>query len=509
MGHGLIMKLKLDYIIILSDWNSIMKVFVDDSPTGYGKTDRAIQRITQNELKIVFVTERTESYTELYLRIKESVKSHGKKPVIKHISSETQNRGGSVSTEIASLPLTHFDTRHIIVLITHAALLKSDFSDFAGWQIVIDEVPRFFDFSEHNTHLDEAFFLKNYRLEEVNDAWHAVKLTDYGKKLSVADVSSDDSHNHLTVFHTRVIQASQPDKKRFVMCNLPSWESMTERKVKWCWTSSFSMTQLAPFDRIELLGNRFQDDVGSEVTQFFDGDGVEWVNLPPLDKVRHFHPRNVHIGYFSDRCSSRHLFDTERGQAALTKIGLFLRENLPEGNSIWSANDPAGKNRTPRDLLNLPASDWVSPRQAGTNKYSKLSHAAIIYSAKPCPNVRSFLNAVDINPETWTKSTEYETILQFATRTSVRDPNNASDVIIWVFDRQQANYLKDYFDTLPHVTAKLKSADIALGLLPKSKGGRPRIQRTPQEQAAYEANRRQKDMVRKRSERMKRAKAIA
>ena len=113
--------------------------------------------------------------------------------------------------------------------------------------------------------------------------------------------------------------------------------------------------------------------------------------------------------------------------------------------------------------------------------------------------------AFGIDPEEWTRSIEYEAILQFVTRTSVRDPGNATTVKLWVFDRRQAEYLKDYFDGLAHVTATVSCAGLELNLAPKRGGGRPAIVRSPVEQAEYEANRRKIDAARKRKVRSKAA----
>ncbi|EJU12875.1 hypothetical protein LH128_11608 [Sphingomonas sp. LH128] len=130
-----------------------------------------------------------------------------------------------------------------------------------------------------------------------------------------------------------------------------------------------------------------------------------------------------------------------------------------------------------------------------------VSHAAAIYSAKPSSNLRGLLTALHLDPVIWTRSVEFETILQFVTRTSVRDPANRTPVHLWVFNRAQAAYLKDYFDTLPYVAATMRHVPLGVGLLPAAQGGRPVIVLTPEEQERRKANRRKLDAERKRRKR--------
>jgi hypothetical protein len=483
-----------------------MKVYYDESPAGAGKTTRAISSLCRQSCKALLITERKKSFEELDKAISHSAAVWGTEPVIRHVHGDSDIRGGSVAKEIECLPERYAVCGHIIVIATHAALLRSDFSDFFGWRIVIDEVPGFLDFEEKQTHLDSDFFERHYALEQVIGRWHSVTLTEAGRAISAADIRADNSHAHLSNFHARVLEASRPDAKRVVLSNLADWKDMCDRKVQWCWASVFSLRELAAFDRVEMLGNRFRSDIGSILTQWLEIEDVEWEALPSLSCARRVAHRPVTIHYFSDRPSSKSLFATPAGQAALKKIGEHLAGALSPTQSIWTANQTADFGfPSPRALLALPENDYLSPRQAGTNRHQMVSHAAAIYSAKASANLRSLLLALGIDPQAWTQSVEFETILQFVTRTSVRDPSNASPVELWVFDRDQALYLKDYFDGLSHVTATVVRASVVLDLAPQSKGGRPPKVRTPAEHAAWEADRRTRDAARKRRQRQAKA----
>lgn len=171
-----------------------MRIYYDDSPTGSGKTRRQIDYITSKDCRVLFIVERIDRFEELRREIDMRAAINGTKPWIRTISSQSGNRSNSVARKIEALPSDYPDHRHVIVLATHAAMLSSDFSDFAGWEIIIDEVPSFLDFEQKTTHLDQAFFDQYYSLTPLLDGWSIVEATEAGEELTPASVRADDSH---------------------------------------------------------------------------------------------------------------------------------------------------------------------------------------------------------------------------------------------------------------------------------------------------------------------------
>ncbi len=469
-----------------------MKVYVDQSPAGAGKTERAIHRIVATISKTIFVTERKESFAEIRGRIDQKKQNLGiPSLVVRDLHGDQNNVGNSVSKEIENLPALYENIDHVVVIITHAALLRSNFSSFHGWRITIDEVPRFLDFEEKRTTLDAAYFEANYELSTISKTWSAITATPAGAKLSVADVLSDQSHSHLSVFHSRVLEADRLQSDRHVLCNLSSWKQMTSRKVQWCWASVFSLNELTVFKRVELLGNRYMADIGGRLSRFLY-DGVEWIDISPKQHTFSSRSRAVHIQYFSEyRRASRTLFESNEGQAMLKSIGKHIAMAQGEDDFIWSGNEHSVK---PQLLLD-PAK-YLLPKQAGTNRYRHVSNAAIMYAAKPCANLRSLLIACGTEPEGWTESVESETILQFVTRTSVRNPSDTSTVSLWVFDKWQAEYLYKYFENLPYTEPLLQCAQIDFEIPQQNKLGRPPVHRTPEEQEQFLLMKKEKDAAR-------------
>lgn len=482
-----------------------MKVYYDQSPAGAGKTGRQIDEITKEPCKVLFVTERIESFHELEMRINAQAARNVSIPIIDTVHSDGSERLGSVSRQIEALPDRHRRHDHVVVLATHAGMMMSDLSNFAGWQIIVDEVPQFLDFEQKCTNLDALFFQRHYDLQHLHGSWSCVTANAHGLAVTPAQLRACQSHDHLVKFHERVLEASRDDSPRRVLCNLTDWKMMADEGVQWCWASTFSLWELAAFDKVTLLGNRFRADIGSKISEALTVEPIEWIELPKLTAMSGFMARNVHIKYFSeDRTSSKSYFTSDGGQTTLREIGNLLAHELKDKEHIWTANEPDEEEITPRGALEtggMIPGKYVSPRQAGTNNYRHIDHAAIIYSAKASPSLVSLLNVLGIDKSAWEQSVEHETILQFVTRTSVRTEGSMSPAHLWVFDRAQALYLKHYFDSLPYVSGTIELVTDAPVIPATGKLGRKKVVRSPEEKAEYDREKRARDAARKRKAR--------
>jgi hypothetical protein len=90
----------------------------------------------------------------------------------------------------------------------------------------------------------------------------------------------------------------------------------------------------------------------------------------------------------------------------------------------------------------------------------------------------------------------------------VRDKDNSSPVHLWVFDRDQALYLKEHFDSLDYVSATMQLVADGPLIPAHSKRGPKSAVRTPEEQAEFVAAKRRKDAERKRLSRAKKKQAM-
>jgi hypothetical protein len=456
-----------------------MNILVNQSPPGSGKTFLEIARVAGIKARYAIAAERVDMIEELANKIRAEAQKRGTSVTVVTITASSSLRGSSVRQAVQALP-SQYPDGHVVAIFSHAALLMSDFSDFDGWHLICDETPSVLDIQDLWTMMDAAFFETHYTLTPTDSAeWFTVGLTEAGAAMDCAQLASDDSHEHLRTFHRRVLEASLPSNDREVICNLAAWSDMETLNMKWAWGSLFSPSQLAPFASVTFLANRFLHSLSAKLMAKAD-PSIEWIERSPL-RTREFTHRPVTISYFSNRRASKYLFDRVEGQDNLRKIAAYLTRSADTSSLIWSCNDALMEHLSPV----MPGRP-LRPRQAGSNAYATYTEAAMIYSAKPSPNVSALIRHLKVDRADWVASNEHEAILQFVTRTSVRDDQCGSPVRLYVYEKAQADFLQNYFDTLPHVTATTEYVDLGIYDAEQTRGRKKRIM-TPEEAAEWKA----------------------
>ena len=469
-----------------------MIVAVDESPVGSGKTEKQIRRAVTIPAKYLFVVERLESMTELAQRIAPLIGNHP--VIIELIRGDEMARGLSVRQAVEALP-DQYQAGHVIAICTHAAMMMSELSRFSGWHIIIDEVPSVLVLDEKQSKLDAHFFERNYKLENVQGEWSRVTMTDAGFEIDGSDLQQDDSHRHLRVFHQRVRDASLTNG-RPVLCNLSAWSDVEREGVTWTWWSLFSITQLSAFASINFLGNNFRQSIAAKLMEAWEPE-LEWKPFSTVGS-RPLQSKTATIRYYSNERASLTFFRSDLGKANLKKIASFIA-SASKGNFIWTANTDVVE--TIGDCFRNGTR--LTPRQSGSGKFQHFDNAAIFFAAKPNPNVRSILSAVGVKDDDWIASNEHETILQFVTRTSIRDVASNAAVVIDVFSEDQATYLKSFFDDQPHISATVEYVDLDLEKRVLKTAGRPKF--SPQEAKNAEIERKRLHALRSKAYRARMA----
>lgn len=134
------------------------------------------------------------------------------------ISSRTHRR--SVRRALAEAPGLHADRGHVVVACTHAALTTTDLSGFAGWTLLIDEVPDVVACDTWKTGGALALFRDNYRLvpQPGGGRWHRVSVKADAPGPGM--IAGDDLVGGLAAFHRRALSRSG------VYVDLADWEEM-------------------------------------------------------------------------------------------------------------------------------------------------------------------------------------------------------------------------------------------------------------------------------------------
>lgn len=488
-----------------------MKIDYISAPCGAGKSFHTAKRILACPGHYVIVRDRIEAIDE-YIRGLEQLNDRGV-PVVKIVSRQRE----PVRHEIESVPDRFGSLPHVIVIITHRALLKCDFSHFVGWHIVIDETPAVIDQQALASKRSADFFARHYQLTPTGkEEWSSVTLTRQGWSATAADIEGDELAKSMRVFHERVTGASDAPaadnlpvhilrrletgaNKRAVLANLTDWTEMEDGR-RWTWWSLWSPKALEAFETVIFLGNGFEHSMSFQLMRTLHPE-IEWRSVA-MNASRAFKRRSVTIRYFARaHTASANLFAQAKGESYLRAIVEHLQSCGGDNqDQIWMTNDA-----TVAALSGMPGAR-LQPMQAGSNAYADRHQATAIYSAKPAPEVRLIMDLLAIDPDVWTASNEYETILQFMTRTSLRDPDSTSPVHLTVYDEKQAQYLALYLNAQPYCDVDLMPVD--LGFMDRAHvGGRPKkpVLSVEEAEAKATARRKQNAEAARRSRERKRA----
>lgn len=446
-----------------------------NAPCGAGKTHDGLIRMLSVKGRYLLVRDRKEVITEFHASMFRTMSERNQFVEVKAVTSEGNQ---SVRRTVEELPEKYDDDSHVIVLITHRALLMSDFSSFIGWHIVIDETPSILDQQTLVSKRSRQFFERHYKLDHGHPIWSGITLTRDGWDTTLADLEEDDCNRLLTVLHDRVTDASPMptdadlpvriqrraarSSGRAVLTNLRQWSDMEDGR-RWTWWSLWTPDRLEAFESVEFLANGFDQSITYKLLKSMCPT-IEWVERK-LPSSRQFQTRNVLVEYYSEKQdASKTLFESETGKSYLNLIAKHL---AGEVGQIWMANDDHG------DELKGMGGERLRPKKAGSNAYAGRDAATAIYAAKPSPEARTVLKLLGVDSSVWTETHEHETVLQFVCRTSIRDPESTRPVTIRVFDRATAEYLARYFENQPHCVTTMELVDLGFANAKPNAGGRP------------------------------------
>lgn len=411
-------------------------IYYDDSGCGQGKTHRALDTIIEQGGRHIYAADRIEAIEERARSLRDKLPKDSPLLIEEIYSNHDYSAiGQSVSSLIEEVPSDYASHKHVVILITHEALKLANFEGFAGqgWSVWIDEVPSILDNEKHQFHLTWNTLAQLYHLAPLKGSTKWSEVLKRDSAVDVAALALDDQAQVLRPLERRV-----SDPRRNVFTNVREWEELSIKRRQMTWFSIWSPDELDVFDAVFMLGSGLMNSVTVRLWKKHWPE-VEWE--PMQSPRRAFMHRRVIITCFAEaHVASRKLFDAEEGKKNLTKIARYISERVPTNDLIWTCNKPEIALLKP-----VMTGEWLTPKKAGSNLYSNRHHVAALYSCKPDDSMRLVLEALGLKSEHYVGTNEYETILQFACRGSIREPSDTSDFHIYVYDRKQAEFLLAYF----------------------------------------------------------------
>jgi hypothetical protein len=412
----------------------LIRVEVLVGPPGCGKTNELLFEMTALPSRYVFALPTTELIDEKLLDLNREAAKSGTEPVIKAIHSRVAGRRSlSVSREITDAIDEYSSLPHVILVVTHEALMQTDFTCVAEkqWNARIDEVPSATIAGEFCIPSSSRFFEACYTLSAVQGTeWHRVSLGSNAP--SMKDMLTDDLVKSLAAFHKR---AKSPHG---IFVDVADWRDARDRSVRW-W-SAWTPAELAPFATSVMAASGFFHSLTHLAARKWFGDEVEFVRREISATGSRRMPK-VHIRYFTrcHRASTEWWFPSDlkksrEGKRCLAAVCRYLEGVDDLG--YWSGNAAVVDYFEER-----LSGEQVRPKVAGSNRYRGLTSCAFIYSSKARPEDAILLDVFGLTCEEVERAREREDIWQFVMRGAIRMAEFGGTYTVHLYDLWQAEAL--------------------------------------------------------------------
>ena len=403
----------------------------------------------------------------------------------------------TVASRIAALPYDHANSDHAVVVVTHEGLRQSDLSGFDEWRLVIDETPTIFEMGAPLTPAMQAHLSTHYTLSPMEGtAWSTVSYNerrdgDEIANLTVSALRRDEALSGWAAFHKRVTSSQG------VMCSLSDWSEVASGRA-WNWWSLWSPEELEAFASVTICAHAFRESLTARIWGQVWSSCVEFERVvTPQDRV--WTPRSVVVRYIATHTAGSYWWDTAEGRRCLLAWTGWIAREYPVGGPphLMTCNTKL------RDMLAQAGIGGVfpTPRVAGSNEWSAVHAASILYAAKPSPHERLILDQLGVSADDVIRAREHEDVIQIAMRTSLRDPASAASVTINVYDAVQADVLARYLRSHYPFSVTVESVDVGIGDVIKPKRGRPLVVKSDAEIALQQATRRHRRAAQQRRRR--------
>lgn len=405
-----------------------MKVYYMNDGCGSGKSHAITSEIVAQPGRYIVALERINEFPARVRSILDMAAQLDRHITIREVSA---SHGHSVQFELPSEMERLKDAPHAVIICTHAALKLCDHAG-EGWSLYIDEDPKLWMSGTIDIATTNDWWGQHYNLTPVMDGYSRITLK--ADAPSHAEMRSDTLTLAIAPLHDRI-------RRRDVVVNLTDWSDlMVAQTRRLTWFTIWDVTELATYDRVTISANAFDQLITYMLIRTLN-PSVELVRVPLRSSRQAWKPRDLRINYVADdhRATVHFLHSTSEGQKAVQAWCEWASRTIDPTRHYWCANS-----KLP---VSLPGRR-VSPKIAGSNEYGQLNQCSIIYAAKASPmeaRVFSDLTGGAIDHDTVLRDREYEDLIQIAFRSSLRNPLDDRPVTLNVYDRDQAEFLADYF----------------------------------------------------------------
>ncbi len=403
-----------------------------DAECGEGKTRDELMRMARETGRYIYVVPKIENMAE---RKEEFCTLAGQTNAYAFTIKEAHSKAADLRVPLQLMKIRQDMAKlpagaKIIIFVTQQAAILMDWSGWNDFEIIFDEVPEVFATYQINV-VNHAEILRNYlRAGEEDGKCYRLGLTDAGRELAKSHATAVDDYDAVHYGLTLMLAK----ENTFLWVRKEDWDGTSGSKRLEFFALSSPMN-LKAFKMVRMLGDQMLKSVTANI----------WhkkyaVDFRPLDfeKRRRVVPTadRLSIRYFSkNRDSSITRF--KEGDVPLKAISNFIRADAEDEPVLWTANEKL------KTSCELPEADFATPKSHGRNdliQYKRVAWLAALKASKF--EIGSLKEVCGMSAQELTDWREFNSMYQFVMRSILRDFDSAVPVVVYVFSKQQAEYLQ-------------------------------------------------------------------
>lgn len=419
------------------DWSPLLDrddtgltIHVKEGECGEGKTHDELQRMARAKGRYVYVVDKIETIEK---RRQEFFEAAGSWNAVRFriFEAHSQRQDLRVALQLFGIrsDLNKEPAgRPAIVFVTQAGAAVMDWSQWGDCEIIFDEVPDCFQVFKIDAKNHAEEFRRYVRVEGEDGECYSLGLTSAGRELArTTDVDDYDKVHHGLC----VLMAKQ---NTYVWVKRKAWDDPSEggRLEFFAITSPLN---LSPFTCVRLLGDEAMKSVTVKAWSEKWGVTFEPISFERRERIIPTSER-VTIRYFSDNRDSS-LTRFREGDLPLEAITDWIKADAGQVPVLWTMNERL------RAKAKLDQRDFISPKAHGRNDLQHYKRVAWLAAMKASKFEIGTLHEVcGMSAADLTEWREFNAMYQFVMRCVLRDFSSAEPVVIYVFSRKQAEYLK-------------------------------------------------------------------
>ena len=402
-----------------------MTVQVKEAECGQGKTRDELLRIAGEKRRYVYVVDKIDNISkrleEFYSVAGDAVASSF---FIREAHSENPLR---VPLQLVNIRKDLMASTSALVFVTHASAAQMDWSDWTDFEIIVDEVPDCFHLFQikagHHVHM-----LKRYlKVIGTDGNCYALAATEEGLQLA----RRTDIDDYEKVHHGLCVMLAKPGNHVWV--KQVTWDQVEDGGNLDFFALS-SPLNLSPFRSVRLLGDEAMSSVTVRAWK------EKWsVDFEPID-----FPRRTRAKLTADRVTIKYVSDNrdssitrfQEADMPLEKLTAWIRQDAAGEPVLWTANERL------RSRCRLSKDDYIPPKAHGRNDLQHYKRVAWLAAMKASKFEIGTLRAIcGMTAQELVDWREFNAMYQFVMRCILRDFDSDEPAVIYVFSRQQAEYL--------------------------------------------------------------------